>query len=93
MLDRFPQAAFGADGLCIQDAGRRVRDLGHRDGHVHRADVRLGKDNSTRVTVLSGLRLDDLVNLRIIRARLLSREARYNTGSCRSRPFTFNEDS
>lgn len=61
MLDRFPKLLSVPMGSVFRTPGGGSAIWVVRDNHVHRADVRLGKDNSTRVTVLSGLRLDDLV--------------------------------
>jgi HlyD family secretion protein len=61
LLDRFPKLLSVPLGPVFKTSEGGSAIWVVRAGHIHRADVRLGKDNGTRVTVLSGLRPDDLV--------------------------------
>jgi HlyD family secretion protein len=60
MLDRFPKLLSIPRASVVKTNGRTGVFV-VRDGRAHFVEVRLGKDNGTRITVLSGLHADDQV--------------------------------
>jgi HlyD family secretion protein len=63
LLDRFPDLCSVPLASIVKNAQGRSAVWIVRDNHVHLSEVRLCKDNGSRVALFSGVKTDDLVVL------------------------------